>query len=548
MILLNEKIQTFIFFAFVAFALLACSDDSKDVGGITEDQGFAVIDKTVAGVSQKGPFANGSTVQLYELNGIELVQTGKILTTQTSSNGGFAVPGVYLKSSFALLEVTGFYKNEITGKLSQSQITLRAVVDLLNREKVNVNLLTHLEYGRVQKLIAEGMGFDESKSQAEKEILSSFGVAGFKENFEDLNIFSLGKSDATLLAVSLAMLADRTDAEFSEFLANYAEDIEDDGILDDAGLKAGLVHGAQVICANEKLAEIRANMESWGLGDVPEFEKIILEISGCTENPVDKTAEKDTADNVAEKGNGDTATEENSDGNEFEKNTGDGAVEGGSDEGTGNETTEKGADGEGTEGETEGETIETKPLYDCGEYKCVTTEYLNQEMLAAGKYGELLDTRDNQVYRTTKICDATWMAQNLNYVTPSGESHCYDGDDTYCEKYGRLYVRADIQCPTGWHLPNDDEWLALMECVGKETAASALRAQTGWDLYPYFENKDAHGFSALPGGMYFSGDEGIAGWFFSATDYSDFTIAGANDMRKTTAAANTAISVRCVMD
>ena len=37
--------------------------------------------------------------------------------------------------------------------------------------------------------------------------------------------------------------------------------------------------------------------------------------------------------------------------------------------------------------------------YDCSKYKCVTTAYLNPDV----EYGELLDARDNQVYRTVKI-------------------------------------------------------------------------------------------------------------------------------------------------
>lgn len=78
--------------------------------------------------------------------------------------------------------------------------------------------------------------------------------------------------------------------------------------------------------------------------------------------------------------------------------------------------------------------------YDCGVYNCVTTEYLNQEMLAAGEYGELLDERDNQVYRTIQIGNQVWMAQNLNYVTNGGNaddgamSMCYDDDLEYCKK------------------------------------------------------------------------------------------------------------------
>ena len=56
--------------------------------------------------------------------------------------------------------------------------------------------------------------------------------------------------------------------------------------------------------------------------------------------------------------------------------------------------------------------------YDCKLYKCVTTAYLNPDV----EYGELLDERDNQVYRTVKIGEQEWMAQNLNFLTiPSAD-------------------------------------------------------------------------------------------------------------------------------
>jgi len=187
--------------------------------------------------------------------------------------------------------------------------------------------------------------------------------------------------------------------------------------------------------------------------------------------------------------------------------------------------------------------------YNCDEYDCFTTEYLNQEMLAAGKYGYLLDDRDNQVYRTVKIGTQVWMAQNLNYQTPGGTIYCYDDISSYCEKYGRLYVRAAVSCPTGWHLPSDTEWETLFAYVGgADVAGDALRASSGWDKHPELESKDEYGFSSLPAGVYYFGDEGNTGWYLSDTFYNDFAIGAGPDRGKSTAADYTAISVRCIQD
>ena len=177
--------------------------------------------------------------------------------------------------------------------------------------------------------------------------------------------------------------------------------------------------------------------------------------------------------------------------------------------------------------------------YDCSVYECITTEYLNQSMLAAGKYGEFLDTRDNQVYRTIKIGTQTWMAQNLNYVSTTGKSYCYSDEKSYCEKYGRLYTRAAISCPPGWHLPNDAEWEKLFETVG----SGNLIASKGWS----WSSSDPYGFAALPGGVYYYGDEGKVAFFHSATGSNDYNI-GKGDPIKSNTNASTAISVRCIAD
>ena len=168
--------------------------------------------------------------------------------------------------------------------------------------------------------------------------------------------------------------------------------------------------------------------------------------------------------------------------------------------------------------------------YDCSVYRCLPTQLLNPEI----DYGELLDVRDNQVYRTVKIGDQVWMAQNLNYdvgdTTPDYRFNTVyrkapNVEDSLA-KFGRAYTwiqavdtteycndsscyfpnsmlpRRGI-CPEGWHVPSERDWKILEKFVDlnndDEDMAISLKAANTWQ--PYTEatlGKDRFGFSALP--------------------------------------------------
>lgn len=265
----------------------ACGDSDKDsgvAGGSVEDgeiiaeEIIPIENKTISGVSQKGPFVEGSSVTVQELEGKTLAQTGRSYEGKIKGDRGeFSVDVINLESQFALLKANGFYLNEVTGKESESQVTLYAFTDLSNRSQVNVNLLTHLEHERSLYLLKNNdLTVKKAKEQAENEILASFGIQGDFGNSEDMNIFGTGDGSAALLAISTLMQSDLKEGAFSKRLADYASDIEADGVWDNEKVQTAIADWAAKTSLKGGLASIRKNIEDWKLSDkVPAFERYV---------------------------------------------------------------------------------------------------------------------------------------------------------------------------------------------------------------------------------------------------------------------------------
>ena len=163
---------------------------------------------------------------------------------------------------------------------------------------------------------------------------------------------------------------------------------------------------------------------------------------------------------------------------------------------------------------------------------------------------------EGKTYRTVVIGTQTWMAENLNYAVEG--SKCYSNNPSNCTAYGSLYnwatamalpsscnsnsCSSQIQpkhrgiCPSGWHIPNSEDWGKLSRYIdgttgtfagyASPTAGKYLRAKSGWNEYQGKSNStDQFEFSALPGGVGRSDGSfdhiGNVGNWWSASEYGN---------------------------
>jgi uncharacterized protein (TIGR02145 family) len=155
---------------------------------------------------------------------------------------------------------------------------------------------------------------------------------------------------------------------------------------------------------------------------------------------------------------------------------------------------------------------------------------------------------DGNTYKTTIIGNQVWMAENLKVTRePNGtpvyfvkegrdevqwedlhdssitKAYCFYDNDT-ASPYGALYTyeAAKSVCPTGWHLPTNEDWDELKNFVSQHLGnyhgiGDALKSKS----WTGNSDADGFGFSALPGGYRnFEGrfqDKRESGYWWSGT-------------------------------
>ena len=127
-------------------------------------------------------------------------------------------------------------------------------------------------------------------------------------------------------------------------------------------------------------------------------------------------------------------------------------------------------------------------------------------------------TSDGKTYKTVKIGDQWWMAENLNNPNHTkGRSMGIYGSSCLADKYGRYYnweAAIDIanKIP-GWHLPTDQEWKTLEKHLGMTQVEADKDGQRGTDEGAKIKAGAIAGFNGLYAGYHNEGlGAGMAFW------------------------------------
>jgi uncharacterized protein (TIGR02145 family) len=140
---------------------------------------------------------------------------------------------------------------------------------------------------------------------------------------------------------------------------------------------------------------------------------------------------------------------------------------------------------------------------------------------------EMTDSRDGQKYVIVKIGDQWWMAENLNYYTPTGSWYYNNDSATFSKPYGRLYLwntamngqasssnnPSGVQgiSPLGWHIPSSAEWSQLeayLSSYGLNGDALKEKGTTHWS--PTNSGTDSVKFNAVPAGTVYNNGNSFA--------------------------------------
>lgn len=293
---------------------------------------------------------------------------------------------------------------------------MHAIADLDSVKDVNVNCLTSMAGPLILYHIMQGDSYKEARLKANRAVLYALNMPEDLTDFEHYSLYGTGNGDAMLAAVSIVM--GRADKSYKFELDTLTNKFVDKDAFDHL---AKIAKG--IIFQGDSGDSIRKAIEEFAPeGKVPRFEKYLSILAINAGGLIcDKAHEKELRD------------------------------------------------------------IGRIIICSDSAWRPASKDDFSMDDIFNPRiqYGTLKDSRDGKTYKTVKIGEYTWMAENLKYADSAasenlkGQSWCYENDESNCELFGRLYswsAAMDLPttyldsfadyaeqnrgiCPEGWHLP-----------------------------------------------------------------------------------------------
>jgi uncharacterized protein (TIGR02145 family) len=192
-------------------------------------------------------------------------------------------------------------------------------------------------------------------------------------------------------------------------------------------------------------------------------------------------------------------------------------------------------------------------------------------------YGTMSDTVGN-TYKTIQICNQSWMAENLKttkysdgtdiplvkdsiaWADSSTAGYCwYNNEIANKNAYGALYnfyaLETGKLCPEDWHVPTEEEWTVLFDCLGGKSIAGSKLKEADYAHWqqPNMGATNESGFTALPGGLrgssgFFDIHYGGVWWSSSVNRFYFYLNYDIDSIGTSNSGKRSGYSVRCLKD
>ena len=221
-----------------------------------------IPETTVSGVAQKGPFRIGSDVRVYELDE-DLVRTGVVHAgLTTTARGGFEVAGE-IRGRFVEIEVDGQYFDEWRNVMTTDSVTLRTIARFEPGTELvtSVNVLSELTLPRIRNLVNDdGLDFDDAVVQARREAFEAYALPYVDEDLLLEPDFLAGEGTQAFI-IALMVMGQLTEDVLLERLQPIANDLADNGTIDDTDLRDDLRNAVR----NLEADKIATRLHAFGL-------------------------------------------------------------------------------------------------------------------------------------------------------------------------------------------------------------------------------------------------------------------------------------------